>query len=471
MAFVAASGPFSQLSTNAKPNAMQTWRMTPEVADRGTSRRGGRGGDYSGLAAPLVVLGAPAVAQAAARRSRRKLGKQQSRFTTVSCRSSKSSSSSSSSGPVAERPVLDQLITSGVKKIEELELSRVKAMSEKPSEENQGWSGEPREWADSGSLTQNISVLSQVGPLAAFKQFIADQLAGDYDREAISQLIKGKIADNKVMMFSFSTCPFCLRAKTILRENYGVDVEVYECDLEPEGNAVRAELGRLTGRTSMPSTWLGMDTQLGGCNDGGLGGVATLDEAGSLRKLLADRGALEKPWWQAAFPPNVDERHLRKEELEQECAKGPKNGVDAPQEVRDRVEAAATALEQFCPWKPATLPITGVWDLVYCAAPGSSNGRVGPFIGDVTQTIRNDTDFVNSVELFGGMVRIALEAERELVDDRTFKVTFKELCITVLGQEIMKKPLKGQGTWEQRYVDENLRVMNTPSLFVLKRRV
>ena len=89
-------------------------------------------------------------------------------------------------------------------------------------------------------------------------------------------------------MFSFSTCPFCLRAKQILQEDYGEQIEVYECDLESDGYAVRAELGRLTGRTSMPSTWLGA-TLLGGCNDGGLGGVATLDKDGRLPGLLAER--------------------------------------------------------------------------------------------------------------------------------------------------------------------------------------
>merc|ERR1719198_2853457 len=104
-------------------------------------------------------------------------------------------------------------------------------------------------------------------------------------------------------MFSFSTCPFCLRAKDILRQDYGVEVEVYECDLEPEGNAVRAELGRRTGRTSMPSTWLGSDVLLGGCNDGGLGGVATLDKEGRLQSLLTQRGALSSPpFWQGLLP-------------------------------------------------------------------------------------------------------------------------------------------------------------------------
>ena len=54
-----------------------------------------------------------------------------------------------------------------------------------------------QEWANSNSVTQQISVLSQMGPLAQAKQFIADRLAGDYDRERISNLIDSKINSNK----------------------------------------------------------------------------------------------------------------------------------------------------------------------------------------------------------------------------------------------------------------------------------
>lgn len=52
-----------------------------------------------------------------------------------------------------------------------------------------------------------------------------------------------------------------------------------------DGYAVRAELGRRTGRTSMPSTWLGADTLLGGCNDGGLGATLILSVGRIHRRL------------------------------------------------------------------------------------------------------------------------------------------------------------------------------------------
>ena len=41
--------------------------------------------------------------------------------------------------------------------------------------------GEPKEWADADSPTQKISQLSQVGIFAKAKQWLAKELAGDYD--------------------------------------------------------------------------------------------------------------------------------------------------------------------------------------------------------------------------------------------------------------------------------------------------
>jgi len=307
--------------------------------------------------------------------------------------------------------------------------------------------------------------------LAQLKQFIADRLAGDYDQQAIGSLIDDKIASNRVMMFSFSSCPFCLRAKTLLREEYNVELEVYECDLEPDGKAVRAELGRRTGRTSMPSTWLGPNVLLGGCNDGGLGGVATLHADGSLEGLLAERGALPglAPWWFPNFGPDLQEVSRLKRVLRALCADSPKNGVGAPEDLMDQIEVAAKALEPSCQGQPARAKLDGTWDLLYCTAPGGSNGKVGPFVGDVTQVFVDDLRFKNEVEVLGTL-KLSLEAQREVLDDYRIRVTFKQLVVSAFGTEVFRKDLKGSGVWKQRYVDEDLRVMDTPSLFVLRRR-
>ena len=54
-----------------------------------------------------------------------------------------------------------------------------------------------------------------------------------------------------VTMYSFTTCPFCIKAKALLDE-VGAEYDVMELNVVPEGKAIRAELGQKTGRTSVP---------------------------------------------------------------------------------------------------------------------------------------------------------------------------------------------------------------------------
>ena len=58
-----------------------------------------------------------------------------------------------------------------------------------------------------------------------------------------------------------------------------------------EALALRSELATLTGRTSVPSIWIGGEFA-GGYNDGGLGGLAPLYRSGALRSLLAAAKAI-----------------------------------------------------------------------------------------------------------------------------------------------------------------------------------
>ena len=55
--------------------------------------------------------------------------------------------------------------------------------------------------------------------------------------------------------------------------------------------AKKAELAGIVGRTSVPMVFIG-GTYVGGCNDGGLGGVLPLHEQGQLRPMLQKAGAL-----------------------------------------------------------------------------------------------------------------------------------------------------------------------------------
>ena len=51
-----------------------------------------------------------------------------------------------------------------------------------------------------------------------------------------------------------------------------------------DGYALRAELGKMTGRTSVPAIFVGGEFA-GGCNDGGLGGIMSLDSQGKLQGM------------------------------------------------------------------------------------------------------------------------------------------------------------------------------------------
>ena len=178
-----------------------------------------------------------------------------------------------------KRPIFDQLATA----LFRLENSRVEKSS---VVDEKGRNGEPMEWSESESLANRLSTAVAENSLGyRFKQLVADIVAGsDYDVEAVNTRIDNFVSDHPVAMFSFSTCPFCRRAKDLLDEK-GVWYKVIELD-ELEGNAgneIRANLGRKTGRTSVPSIFIG-GKYIGGCNDGP--GLLPLDKSGELDLLL-----------------------------------------------------------------------------------------------------------------------------------------------------------------------------------------
>jgi len=81
-----------------------------------------------------------------------------------------------------------------------------------------------------------------------------------------------------VKMFSTSSCPFCIRAKALLRER-GVDaIDDLRIDERPE---LRGTMIELTGRTTVPQIFIGA-THVGGCDD-----LMALDRRGQLVPLLA----------------------------------------------------------------------------------------------------------------------------------------------------------------------------------------
>ena len=86
------------------------------------------------------------------------------------------------------------------------------------------------------------------------------------------------------MVFSWSGCPFCKKAKALL-DSKGAEYSVLELDQMDDGQKYRAALAERTGRTSMPSIFIG------GVGDGSPG-LKPLNDSGELDGKLKAAGAL-----------------------------------------------------------------------------------------------------------------------------------------------------------------------------------
>lgn len=82
----------------------------------------------------------------------------------------------------------------------------------------------------------------------------------------------------KVVMYTTQVCPYCVRAKQLLKRKGIEEIEEYRVDLDP---ARREEMMARTGRRTVPQIYIG-DTHVGGCDD-----LYALDHAGRLDPLLA----------------------------------------------------------------------------------------------------------------------------------------------------------------------------------------
>ena len=80
-----------------------------------------------------------------------------------------------------------------------------------------------------------------------------------------------------VRMYTTQVCPYCLRAKALLKQR-GVDlIDEVRIDLDP---AQREHMIALTGRRTVPQIFIG-ETHVGGCDE-----LIALDRSGGLVPLL-----------------------------------------------------------------------------------------------------------------------------------------------------------------------------------------
>jgi glutaredoxin 3 len=85
-----------------------------------------------------------------------------------------------------------------------------------------------------------------------------------------------------VKMYTTQTCPFCVRAKALLKQRGVTQIDEVRVDLNP---AERDTMVQLTGRRTVPQIFIG-STHVGGCDD-----LVALDGQGGLLPLLAAASA------------------------------------------------------------------------------------------------------------------------------------------------------------------------------------
>jgi glutaredoxin 3 len=81
-----------------------------------------------------------------------------------------------------------------------------------------------------------------------------------------------------VKMYTTAVCPYCIRAKSVLKTKGVEKIEEIRIDLDP---AALAHMMEITGRRSVPQIFIG-NTHVGGCDD-----LMALDSAGGLVPMLA----------------------------------------------------------------------------------------------------------------------------------------------------------------------------------------
>ncbi|MFB2770061.1 glutaredoxin 3 [Pelatocladus sp. BLCC-F211] len=82
----------------------------------------------------------------------------------------------------------------------------------------------------------------------------------------------------KVEIYTWRTCPFCIRAKSLLKKK-GVNFTEYSIDGDESARGKMAQ--RANGRRSLPQIFIN-NVHVGGCDD-----IYALDARGQLDNLLA----------------------------------------------------------------------------------------------------------------------------------------------------------------------------------------
>ncbi|KAJ3216934.1 thioredoxin reductase [Dinochytrium kinnereticum] len=93
------------------------------------------------------------------------------------------------------------------------------------------------------------------------------------------EIVQKYIAENHVMVFSKSFCPYCKKAKALL-SSLNVKYLAIELDNESNGAEIQAVLQEISGQRTVPNIYIGQQ-HIGGCDD-----LHAAHNSGKLKNLL-----------------------------------------------------------------------------------------------------------------------------------------------------------------------------------------
>eukprot|EP00414_Alexandrium_minutum_P006152 CAMPEP_0113824060 /NCGR_PEP_ID=MMETSP0328-20130328/3054_1 /TAXON_ID=39455 /ORGANISM="Alexandrium minutum" /LENGTH=184 /DNA_ID=CAMNT_0000792001 /DNA_START=86 /DNA_END=640 /DNA_ORIENTATION=- /assembly_acc=CAM_ASM_000350 len=93
--------------------------------------------------------------------------------------------------------------------------------------------------------------------------------------------VEDYVKECEIVAFVMPPCPYCAKAVKALKDAGYNPKEVQT----PKGSALRKELEKITGSTSVPKVWVKGEF-VGGCNDGGAGGVMPCLKNGKIAELM-----------------------------------------------------------------------------------------------------------------------------------------------------------------------------------------
>jgi len=107
--------------------------------------------------------------------------------------------------------------------------------------------------------------------------------------ESVRIFVDSTVSRYKVAVFSKTYCPYCKRAKDILK-SYPIKedcLEIIELEKRPDMSQIQSYLKSMTGASTVPRIFIDSNS-IGGCDD-----LTKLHKSGELKKYLEDCNCLE----------------------------------------------------------------------------------------------------------------------------------------------------------------------------------